>query len=407
MNEINNLLINQYVIVRTYAAGVFAGTLVKKEGNEVELKDARRLWYWAGASSLSQLAEEGVKRPKDCKFPQEVAQVILINTIEILKVTEKAKLSIASVNMSKNIIVDTVDITEKYLVKALEEIAEKAEKPKTIFPFVTPSMRKELNTGIKGVIVGKAGVGKTSLLLTLPEESTLFVNIEAGELAVKEWGGVSYKPQTWEDCRNFAVLLGGPDESLKSDQPYSREHYKAMVSRFGDPEQFNQFETIFIDSITEASRLSFRWASKQPECITAKGLLDNRAVYGLHGKEMMNWLMHLQKIPNKNIWFVGILEDKLDDLNKPYFSLQMEGQKAGLELPGIVDEMITMYDIYSQEHRQGYKAFICHSMNPYGLPAKDRTGKLDMIEPPHLGKLMDKIRNTDIATIKKIYELPQ
>lgn len=101
MTTINELLIGQYVIVRTYAAGVFAGTLVKKEGNEVELQNARRLWYWSGASSLSQLAEEGVKRPDNCKFPCEVNQVILINVIEILKVSEKAKTIIVEVPIWK------------------------------------------------------------------------------------------------------------------------------------------------------------------------------------------------------------------------------------------------------------------------------------------------------------------
>lgn len=97
MTNINELLINEYVIVRTYSAGVFAGTLIKKEGNEVEMKDARRLWYWKGAASLSQLAEEGVKYPDECKFPQEVKQVILINVIEILKVSKVAEESIKSV----------------------------------------------------------------------------------------------------------------------------------------------------------------------------------------------------------------------------------------------------------------------------------------------------------------------
>ena len=87
----------KYVIVRTYSAGVFAGYLRSKEGREVILENARRLWYWAGASSLSQLAVEGVKRPNDCKFPCEVSSVTLLEAIEILDVTEAAKASIAGV----------------------------------------------------------------------------------------------------------------------------------------------------------------------------------------------------------------------------------------------------------------------------------------------------------------------
>jgi len=99
--SINELFINQYVIVRSYAAGVFAGTLIKKEGNEVEMHDARRLWYWDGAASLSQLAEEGVKKPENCKFPQPVKQVVVINVVEILKVSHAAKKSIEGVKIWK------------------------------------------------------------------------------------------------------------------------------------------------------------------------------------------------------------------------------------------------------------------------------------------------------------------
>jgi len=87
----------KYVIVRTYSAGVFAGTLVSRKGKEVELKDARRIWYWAGAASLSQLAEEGTTKPSECKFPVPVKQIFLTEAIEILAVTPAAKKSIASV----------------------------------------------------------------------------------------------------------------------------------------------------------------------------------------------------------------------------------------------------------------------------------------------------------------------
>ena len=90
-----------YIIVRTYSAGVFAGTLVARKGQEVELKDARRLWYWDGAASLSQLAMEGVTRPENCKFPREVSSVILTQAIELLPVTTQARHSIAKVAVWK------------------------------------------------------------------------------------------------------------------------------------------------------------------------------------------------------------------------------------------------------------------------------------------------------------------
>ena len=91
----------QYIICRTYSAGVFAGYLKKREGQEVTLLNARRLWQWYGAASLSQLAMEGVSKPNDFKFPCEVNSVLLLNAIEIVECTEKARLSIKAVNIWK------------------------------------------------------------------------------------------------------------------------------------------------------------------------------------------------------------------------------------------------------------------------------------------------------------------
>ena len=86
-----------YVIVRTYSAGVFAGNLKSRDGQEVVLTNARRLWYWAGAASLSQLAVSGTSRPESCKFPVAVPEVILTQAIEILTVTPSAQESIEKV----------------------------------------------------------------------------------------------------------------------------------------------------------------------------------------------------------------------------------------------------------------------------------------------------------------------
>lgn len=94
-------LIGKYIIVRTYSAGVFAGILSKFEGKAAEITDARRLWYWEGAASLSQLSQEGVKLPEKCKFPCEVPLVVLTEVIEILNVSEEARKSIKDVKIWK------------------------------------------------------------------------------------------------------------------------------------------------------------------------------------------------------------------------------------------------------------------------------------------------------------------
>jgi len=89
--------VSKYVIVRTYSAGVFAGVLESRSGREVVLTNARRLWYWKGAASLSQLAMSGTSNPAGCKFPVAVDRVELLEAIEILDCTDAARQSIESV----------------------------------------------------------------------------------------------------------------------------------------------------------------------------------------------------------------------------------------------------------------------------------------------------------------------
>jgi hypothetical protein len=92
----------KYVIARTQSAGVFAGNIESRVGQEVVLTNARRLWYWAGAESLSTLAVFGTSKPQNCKFPVAVPRVELLQVIEILDVTPEGESSIKSVPIWKN-----------------------------------------------------------------------------------------------------------------------------------------------------------------------------------------------------------------------------------------------------------------------------------------------------------------
>ena len=86
-----------YKMVRGQSSGVFAGYLKCEEGRTVELYDARRIWYWQGAASLSELAMRGTSKPENCKFPCAMHHVKILDAIEIIDVTDEAKKSIASV----------------------------------------------------------------------------------------------------------------------------------------------------------------------------------------------------------------------------------------------------------------------------------------------------------------------
>lgn len=93
----NSIAEGGYVIARSAQAGVFAGYLMERNGGDVRLTQARRLWYWKGAASLSELSQKGVKYPAECKFPMAVPEVVLIGVCEILPVSQEAMDSIAEV----------------------------------------------------------------------------------------------------------------------------------------------------------------------------------------------------------------------------------------------------------------------------------------------------------------------
>lgn len=262
-------------------------------------------------------------------------------------------------------------------------------------PIITADQRLAEPRGVKGVLVGKSGIGKTSQLWTLNPVSALFFDLEAGDLAVEGWAGDTIRPRTWQECRDFAVFIGGPNPALRDDQPYSQAHFDAVCARFGDSAVLDKYETVFVDSITVAGRLCLQWCKGQPQAYSEKtGKPDSRGAYGLMGQEMIGWLTHLQHTRRKNVWFVGILNESLDDFNRRVFTLQVDGSKTGLELPGIVDEVVTLAEVKAQNpdgSASSYRAFVCHTLNPWGYPAKDRSGRLDAIEEPDLGRLMRKI----------------
>jgi hypothetical protein len=192
--------------------------------------------------------------------------------------------------------------------------------------------------GAKVLLLGPVAVGKTYLLRTLDPARTLFVDIEAGDLSVLEVPVPTIRIEDWETARNLACAIGGPNPSFPPTACYSEAHYKAV----GPLENLDQYDTIFVDSLTAITRLSFRWSEQQPEAFSERtGRKDTRGAYGLHGREMILWLNQLQHARSKHVVFVGILERSIDELHVATWQLQSEGAKTARELPGIVDQIIT------------------------------------------------------------------
>ena len=151
--------------------------------------------------------------------------------------------------------------------------------------------------------------------------------------------------------------------------------------------------------------MAFQWSQKQPAAFSEKtGKPDNRGAYGLLGQEMIRWITHLQHA-SKSIIVVGILDSTKDDLTRWTHAPQIEGGKTGRELPGIFDQVLTLASM-KMPTGEDYRAFICWQQNDWGFPAKDRSGRLNMVEPPDLGALIHKIHTGKRIDQKVITTIP-
>ena len=110
---------------------------------------------------------------------------------------------------------------------------------------------------------------------------------------------------------------------------------------------------------------------------------------------MLQWLNQLQHARSKNVVFVGVLERVVDEFNRAEWQLQCEGSKTSRELPGIVDEIVTYQFLDFGDEKPPTRGFVCTTPNPWNYPAKDRSGKLNQVEPPDLGELLSKLTTSN------------
>jgi hypothetical protein len=254
-------------------------------------------------------------------------------------------------------------------------------------------------------LFGPSGAGKTSLLKSLPPEDTLCLDLEAGLKSVQDWQGDSLPIRNFADAVDIACLIGGANPAAEPEEHFSKEHHAYLRAQHSElAGRLDGKRIIFVDSITDLTRQAMAWAKARPEAISERtGKPDTRGAYGLLAREVIGLLKHLQHAPGRTVIFVGILERITDDMNRTIWQPQMEGGKAARELPGIVDQVLTLSLFTPKDGPDGkagwqhdpdkgeVRRLVCTSGNPWGLPAKDRSGRLDPTEPPDLGRLLTKI----------------
>ena len=139
----------------------------------------------------------------------------------------------------------------------------KAEAHRRMNRIIPAAARNTAQRGAKMLVVGPTGVGKTSRLRTLLSTTTLFIDIEAGDLAVQDIAIDTFRPRTWPECRDLAVYLAGANPAVPTDAVYGEQHLDAVIDKFdAASERLARYRNFFIDSITAAGRLCFAWASQ-------------------------------------------------------------------------------------------------------------------------------------------------
>ncbi|MCU0853770.1 MAG: ATP-binding protein, partial [Rhodobacteraceae bacterium] len=228
------------------------------------------------------------------------------------------------------------------------------------------------------------------------------LDLEAGLKSVQDWRGDSIPVRSFTDFRDLVVLIGGHDPAQHPQSWYGAEYHAWLQQQYlgtGIEDFLARKRIVFVDSITDLTRQAMAYARQQPEAFSERtGKPDVRGAYGLLGREVIQALKHLQHARGKTVIVVGVLEKVTDEFGATTWQPQMEGTKAGRELPGIVDQVVSMQLFgrsakgdWTLDETSAERRLVCRSGNPWGLPAKDRSGRLDMSEAPDLGALIAKI----------------
>lgn len=208
--------------------------------------------------------------------------------------------------------------------------------------------------GVKLVVYGQAGAGKTSLIATLP--NPIAISAESGLLSL------SGHDIPYIEIGDYAALL---------------EAYRWLT----ESAEAAQFESIAIDSISEIAEVVLAHEKRINK--------DGRAAYGEMAVQVLEMMRAFRDISGKNVYFSAKCEKSQDETGRMLYSPSMPGNKLGQQIPYLVDEVLALR-VERDAEGNTQRALMCHSDGLW--QAKDRSGRLDAWEAPDLGEIIRKIR---------------
>lgn len=298
---------------------------------------------------------------------------------------------------------------------------------------VTADERLAEPKGPKIVVAGRQGIGKTSLLRTLTPEQlarTLFISIESGQSSIPDVKVDEVQPETWEECRDIACLLAGPDLALanrdygQKDEinPYSMAHYERLKGR--DLERVvNGHDIWFVDSLSTATTWCVAWSKAQSSSWSdKKNIRDTQGMYGEIGRQLKAFFNQIQRGTKNTVVYTINTSLTKDDFGRASWGLILDGNAGKDELLRVVDVLAVMdfiprdkIGLDTDEANPKIRALAClpECDDFPGIMPKCRTRApdapanepfkpaLDKYEPPNLGELLNRL-TAPVATAERV-----
>lgn len=208
--------------------------------------------------------------------------------------------------------------------------------------------------GVKILVYGMAGAGKTTLCATLP--NPIILSAEGGLLSISD------ADLPFIEIGSMADLMEAFEWASSSSEA-------------------NEYESIALDSISEIAEVVLNYEKKQTK--------DPRQAYGAMQEQMADIIRGFRDLPGRNVYFSAKCEKSQDEAGRVMYAPSMPGNKTGQSLPYFFDEVLALR-IEKDQEGQTQRALMCDSDGLW--QAKDRSGKLEAWEAPHLGEIIEKIK---------------
>ena len=207
--------------------------------------------------------------------------------------------------------------------------------------------------GVKVLVYGQAGAGKTSLIKTLP--SPIVLSAEGGLLSIQDANLPYIEISSMDDLREAYLWLNGSSEAAN-------------------------FQSVALDSISEIAEVCLNHEKKVNK--------DPRAAYGAMQEQMADIIRAFRDLPGRHVYMSAKLEKTQDEMGRVLYSPSMPGNKTGQSLPYFFDEVLALR-VERDSDGVAQRALMCDSDGLW--QAKDRSGKLSAWEAPNLGDVISKI----------------